>query len=150
MAIARIAETQSKVAVLLRWIETPPTNVDQYELRIGLADAFGRLKVREAIPFLIRNINLQRWHHVNTWMKTAEVVQERMPAVAALILLGHDASKAIIRDYLSIPAADRLPAIFAVARIQDPDSRDFLATVRAQASLERYWADQGLKALDRQ
>jgi hypothetical protein len=35
--------------------------VDKHKLYIGLADAFGEMKTREAIPFLIKNISLQRW-----------------------------------------------------------------------------------------
>jgi len=32
----------------------------EHDLNVGLAEAFGRLKAKEAIPFLIKNITLKR------------------------------------------------------------------------------------------
>jgi hypothetical protein len=44
---------------------------EQNKLEIGLAEVFGRLKTKEAIPFLIENISLERLPpRPNIWMKT--------------------------------------------------------------------------------
>ena len=89
-AVARIVASGSKtVPLLLSLSKKPPAQVNPYALSIGLADAFGQLKTKEAIPFLIKNISLQRGLATpNTSMKTAEVIRQRMPAIAALIQIG--------------------------------------------------------------
>jgi hypothetical protein len=142
-----VAARNSVVPLLLSWTKSPPENVDQRQLFIGLADAFGQLRTKEAIPFLIKNISLQRWLEMNIWLKTAKVIEERLPAVAALVRIGPDASRAIINEYQAIEPDDRLPAIFVVARIRDPEARGFLSSVLGRANLERYWAEEGLKRL---
>ena len=106
------------------------------------------MKTKEAVPFLIKNISLQRWLEMNIWLKTDKVIEERLPAVAALVRIGPDASRAIISEYLTIEPDDRLAAIFVVARIRDPEARGFLSSVLGRANLERYWAEEGLKRLD--
>ncbi len=147
--VARVvASGNNIIPILLSWTKSPPPQVDQNELYIGLADAFGQLKTKEAIPFLIKNISLQRWRELNTWLKTAQVIEERLPAVAALVRIGKDASKALISEYQTLVAEDRLAAIFVVSMIQDPEARTFLASVMGQANLERYWAEEGLKRLE--
>src|ERR1700722_2581682 len=61
-ALASVAASgQSKEPLLLSWVLSPPVGVDSFELSIGLADAFGQLRTKEAIPFLIKNISIQRW-----------------------------------------------------------------------------------------
>src|SRR5271166_1492561 len=57
-AVAEIlASGNAKAPLLLEWTQKPPAQVDQHGLYIGLADAFGQLKTKEAIPFLIKNIS---------------------------------------------------------------------------------------------
>jgi hypothetical protein len=156
-AVAQIGDSgQSKVPLLLSWTRTPPSQVDRYELYIGLADAFSQLKTRDAIPFLIKNISLHRWSgDVNIWLKTPKVIEERLPAVQALIAIGPDASKMLIRTFWEPPLVgeDRAAAIFAISVIasgtNDPEVRAFLSSVLGEASLERRLAEEGLGALDR-
>ena len=139
------------VPLLLSWTKNPPAQVDQHGLFVGLANAFAQLKAKEAIPFLIKNISLQRWIlDMPVWLKTDKVIEERLPAVAALVQIGPDASKAVISEYLTIEPDDRLAAIFVVARIRDPEARGFLVSVLGRANMERYWAEEGLKRLDEQ
>jgi hypothetical protein len=152
---ATVAEVVSsggaKVGLLLSWTQTPPPHVKRDRLYVGLADVFGQLKTKEAIPFLIKNITLQRWLEANTWLKSAEVIEERLPAVAALVLIGPEASKALIRaSWGPMTSEERLATIFAVSRIQDPEARDFLVSALAQANLEGIWAQQGLKVLGKE
>jgi HEAT repeat protein len=152
-AVTMITEArESKVPLLLSWANAPPSDVDKYELYIGLADAFGQLKTREAIPFLIENISLDRTRAVNTWLKAPHVIEERLAAVAALIRIGPDACRALIRaSWGPMTPEDRRAAIFAVSSIASkvhiPEARDFLSAALAEANMDRYWAEEGIKLL---
>jgi hypothetical protein len=147
-----VASGMDKLPLLLSWTRNPPADINENELYVGLADAFGRLRAKEAIPFLIKNISIQRWHDVNTWLKTPSVIEERLPAVAALIQIGPEASKALIRaSWEAMVAEDRLAAIFVISQVKGvPEARAFLSSALAEASLERYWAEEGLKRIDEQ
>ncbi len=141
-----VASGTARIPLLLSWAQAPPAHLDVYQLRIGLADAFGGLRAKEAIPFLIQNISLSRTSKVDTWMKTAQVIEDEMPAVGALIRIGPAASRAIVRSFEApMRQGDRLPAIFVVSQIRDPDARAFLSSELGEANVERYWAEEGLK-----
>lgn len=151
-AVAKIvASGGSKVLLLLSWTRKPPVQVDESELYIGLADVFGKLKTKEAIPFLMKNISIQRWPpSPNTWMKTPQVIEARLPAAAALIQIGPEASKALIHTWEQLVGDERLAAIFVVSRIRGvPEARDFLVSVSGAANMERFWAEEGIKLLDK-
>lgn len=151
-----VASGSAKISLLLKWTRTPPqlNEYDQYKLNISLAEIFGRLKTKEAIPFLIKNISLERWPRPNIWMKTPEVVEGHLPAVAALIQIGPEALEALIHDpWGHKPPDDRLPTIFVVSRIgatltDNNEVRGFLVSVLGSANEERNWAEWGLKRLD--
>lgn len=145
-----VAAGSNAVPLLISLAEKPPTEVNEYELSIGLAEAFGRLKTRDAIPFLMTHIKLQRGlASPNTWLKTAEIIQQRMPAVAALIQIGPEASKALMDGWERMGNEDRLPAIFVISQISGvPEARAFLSSVLGEANMERYWAERALKLLD--
>jgi hypothetical protein len=93
-----VAAGPDKVPILLAWTRNPPSGVDRHQLYIGMADAFGELRTKDAIPFLIKNIDLHRedWPGP-VWLKSAEATKERLPCVAALIKIGPEASDALIR-----------------------------------------------------
>jgi hypothetical protein len=111
-----------------------PPGLNRTELFIGLADVFGELRTKEAIPFLIQNISLARWVRTNIWMKEPDVVQGHLPAVGALIKIGPEASKALVDiDWISKSWDDNLAAIFVVSQIGDPEGRPFLVTAIARA-----------------
>lgn len=132
-AVAKVvAAGNARIFVLLAWTQRPPLGVDEYELDIGLADAFAQLGTKEAIPFLIRNIGLNRWRDVNVWLKTPKVIQERLPAVNALITLGTEALNGV--------------RIAAASEVQDPQARNFLTSTITELNIERFWADEGLKS----
>ena len=146
---AATASGNERLSVLLSWTRKPPPSVNKYELDIGLADVFGQMRAKEAIPFLIENISLNRWVGADPWMKTSKVIEERLPAVGALVRIGPDASKALVRAYWGpMSAKDRAAAIFTVARIRAPEARDFLSQVMMQADFERSLVVRGLKELD--
>jgi hypothetical protein len=155
-AIAKIAASpDSSLPLLLAWVRKPPTDVSDFGLRIGLAEAFGQLKRSEGIPFLIENISLQRGlESPNTWMKTAEVIELRIPAIAALIRIGPEACKEVIKSWDTLGSLeDRLAALIVVSRIAStnkgcPDARVFLSNVLTEASQLRFRAEKGLALLD--
>jgi hypothetical protein len=154
-AVAKVvAAGNARISVLLAWTQKPPLGVDEYELDIGLADAFAQLGTKEAIPFLIKNIGLNRWRDVNVWLKTPKVIQERLPAVNALISLGPEALNRVIQAYWQMQRSeDRLAAVFVVSRIaaasevQDPEARNFLTSTITELNIERFWAEEGLKSM---
>jgi hypothetical protein len=140
----------SSLPQLLSLAADPPAQVEKYQLYLGLAEAFGKLRATEAIPFLIRHITLQHWpDSPNTMMKTADVIKSRMPAVAALIETGSPATKALIRSIERMPPQERLCAIFVISQDADtPEARQFLTSIVGQANLELHWAQVGLRGLD--
>ena len=151
-AIAFVAASRtSRVPLLLSLAKAVPPNVDEHELQVGLADAFGALKVTEAIPFLLRHIALRREALVDLrpWLKTADVIELSFPSVTALISIGPDASVAAMRAYdQATTPEERLAIVFVVSRIGGvPAAKPFLSHVVGRADLERYFAQEGLKAL---
>jgi hypothetical protein len=139
---------------LLSLARDPPDEVDKDGLFVGLADVLGRLRAKDAIPFLIENINLQRYTpaHPNVWIKSDEVILERLPAVVALIRIGPDASRAVIREpWGSRPRDDlddHVAAVFVVAHIRGvPEARSFLVSA-VNNGIGRDWAEEALRLLD--
>jgi hypothetical protein len=128
--------------------------IEKHDLYVGLADAFGQLKARAAIPFLIRDISLERpfLGRPNVWFKENQVVESNFPAAAALIGMGSPAASALIRaSWGCMTDKDRLITLFAVARIaavpanRTAEERNFLHSAIAEAKLERYVSEEGLK-----
>lgn len=148
-SVAAIMQSRRpNIATLLSWATTPPVALDQHELRVGLADAFAALGAKQAIPFLISNITLQRSvPDPDTWMKTEQVIKSRLPAVNALIQIGPAAATAVIQAYKGLTdPTGRLAAIFVVSHTNDASvaQREFLISVVGQANLERHFAEEGL------
>jgi hypothetical protein len=146
-----LASGTNKVPVLLSWTSTTPAQVDKYGLSVGLADVFGGLKTKEAIPFLIKNISRRRVRYVYLapWLKTDQVILNTFPALAALIQIGPAASRALIRAASGpMSPEDRSAAVFAVSRIAGvPEARDFLAQALGESNLEGRFAEEGLERL---
>jgi hypothetical protein len=149
-AIAGIVTSEpGNIQRLLSFGEAPPPHLNRTELFIGLAELFGQLRTKEAIPFLIKNISLARWVRPNIWSKTPHSVEEHLPAVAALIAIGPEASRALTSlEWLHMTVEDHLAAIFVISRIGDPASKAFLLSAVAEAGMERSYAEEGLKLLD--
>lgn len=151
-AIAEVvAEGRKDVPLLLSWTRTLPDVADKYELMLGMAQIFGRLKTREAIPFLIKNITMQVFPQApDTFMKTPEVIEGRMPAIVALIQIGPPASRALLATpFGRMTSEERLAVIFTVSRVPGvPKASEFLKVVAGQANMERSWAENGLNYLD--
>ena len=68
--------------VLLRLAERTPAGVNDREPKIGLATTFGRLRAKEGIPFLVKNVTLQRWPpRPNIWLKSQAAISGHLPAI---------------------------------------------------------------------
>jgi hypothetical protein len=146
-AEARILTAGSaKLPLLLAWTKQPPAGIHDIEFYFGLAEVLGRMKAKEAIPFLVQNIGLNTFPFTDAWTRSPKTIEERLPAVIALIQIGPDASRAVMAAYPKYTEGmDRLAAIFTVSRIAGvPEARGFLVAVLGQANQERYWADEGL------
>lgn len=148
---AAIVEIESSDAAvreqLLRWAVNPPPGVDRRGLKIGLADAFGAVRLPASIPFLIANIGLKRWTDMNTWLKNEAVIEERMPCVRALIQMGPESATALAKAWPELEDEERTAALFVMSRVRNPQTRDFLAGVVAQLRAELRWAEDALRAI---
>jgi len=141
---------EAGVALLLSWARRPPGGVDKAGLYIGLSDAFGRMRAKDAIPFLSANISIQRgvFERADIWMKSPPVIEGAMPAAAALIRIGPEASRFLVHKFQTLSPEDRLAAIFVISRIKGvPEARELLDSVIGQANLETFWAKWGLGEL---
>jgi hypothetical protein len=148
-AVALIAgRGQNGIQTLLAWTREPPSGVDQRELTFGLVYAFGELRTKEAIPFLIKNIDMSWDTDGGLWMKTGRVIDERLPAVHALRQIGSAASVPVIDAYSKgMTRRQRPAAIFVVSAIAAPGAREFLTEAMAEADLEKFEAAEGLRHL---
>jgi hypothetical protein len=147
-----LASGAGNLPLLISWTRTPPAGIDRYELNIGLADAFGSLKAKEAIPFLIENISRRRDPHLDLqpWLRGGGTIERTFPSVAALIQIGPDASRELIRASAKpMLAEDRLAAVFVVSRIKDvPEALPFLRLTRVESNLTLNHAEIGIKLLE--
>ncbi|HBY62067.1 MAG TPA: hypothetical protein DEH78_19785 [Solibacterales bacterium] len=144
-----VAQGPRAEQLLISWTLRAPSDVDFYQLRLGMADAFARWKTREAIPFLIENIDMQPGSRPNIWMKADSAVQAHFRAVNALIRIGPAAASEVMERFWTLPSSVRLHAVFVVAHVADPDSYYFLGEIIHQANLERYWAAEARRKMGR-
>lgn len=150
------ASGKDEAPLLMSWTRKPPPGVDKYELYIGMADAFGQMKTKEAVPFLIGNIGLRRGRPIDfaPWLKTPKAIEETFPAAAALIQIGPDTSGPLIRAFAEpMTAEDRALAIFVISRMLSrgagiPGARAFLTSALGEANREHQWAQEGLDVLN--
>jgi hypothetical protein len=132
-----VSSGNTYVPLLLSWTRTAPPGVNMSQLYVGLADAFGELKTEEAIPFLIGNISMERTRVSlsvsDPWDKGPDVVEARLPAVAALIRIGPPSAKATYPLWWHMSDQDRLAGMYVIARVgEQREASDFFKGVRAQ------------------
>jgi hypothetical protein len=149
-AVEEILQSKEEGLRLLQsWTRRPPSGVDLNGLHFGMAVAFGRMHAPQAIPFLIKNISVQQFpSQPNVWMKSPEVIESRLPAVTALIGIGPEAARALIRQWDTIRSDDErlLAAVFVLARVDGvPEAKEILATEAGRANMIHFWAEDGLR-----
>lgn len=152
-----IASGNARVRLLLSWARHSPAGLGNYpgesSLKVGLADIFGALKTREAIPFLIENIDLPRFLSEPIWLKSDKVIEERRPCASALIRIGSPAAEALMKAFAETgDSSKRSLLIFTLARIAPMTLTRtsivrFLRQAQNEAELERQLAADGLKAI---
>ena len=141
-----VASPATSLPLLLSWVNDPPPGVPARGLVIGLADAFGRLKAKEAIPFLVEHIGLKRYLEVLEWVPDEEEMERRLPAAAALIRIGPEALDPLIQAAWQISDWQARRALFfLLARIASPERRDSLETIRGQLQAEMHWVEKALR-----
>jgi hypothetical protein len=151
-AVQQVAAAQGRwLPVLLSWARNPPDSIQKagahsmHEFQIGLADVFGEIRAKEAIPFLIEHISIERVGLASLWSKTPEVIDERLAAAAALIRIGPEAARAITDAFWTtgMPGRDHFAAIYVVSRIDGAESRKFLDDLIVHLDFERLLAQRG-------
>jgi len=156
-AVADIVAAGNRIVpLLMSWTQKPPSEVDKYDLYIGLADAFAEMKTRESIPFLIKNLSLRRTGIVDfaPWLKAPAVIESTFPTAAALIAIGPGAADALMRAARGpMLPEERTIAIFIITQMiyqhqSVPEARSFLSSAQGHANLELRWAQEGLKLID--
>ncbi len=134
--------------LLLRWTESPPHDVDKYNLYFGLIEVFGRLRTPKAIPFLIDHINWRYPVNLNFSLKSAEAIIAQSPAIEALLRIGPRATIPLMQAYRRpLTPDDRLAVIFTLAQLKDGLAKEFLLDARRHAYQEIHSAEQGLGLL---
>jgi hypothetical protein len=146
-AILGVLEQRTpSVSRLIELGRNPPPGINQHGLRIGLADLFGRMRAEEAIPFLVANITLQRYGDMNTWTRTDQVIEGRLPAGHALILIGAPAVEPLARAYWKPTTSEERNAImFTLSRIANPGTEEFFNAAMFGLRLQKEWAEAGIK-----
>lgn len=151
-AVAELSPADPLVLkTLLDLAERPSNEIRHLKLKVGLADAFGKLRAKAAIPFLIQNLGLERGWDMNTSLKSEEVILERRAAVAALVQIGAEAVPALISAHrVMTNREDRQMAIFALSRIADPVALDYLQLEYSYLQLEGEYISRALERKNKQ
>ena|SRR3569833_1035916 len=149
-AVLLVAESRREGIALLMELTTKLfPGADDHNLQVGLADVFGELKAEESIPFLRSYLILRRSEGADfaPWTKTDAVVLRSFPCVQALISIGANASRALIKEYAGRNESEnRQAAIFVVAHIPNvAEAAGFLTRVSNPTILERDYINKGLK-----
>jgi hypothetical protein len=118
-------------------------------LRVGLTDAFGVLRTKEAIPWLITTITY--WRHgdlndVSRWRYPSATLEYEFPAVQALVRIGPPALDALIQTYHreQLSLETRRAIVFTVSRIKDPGAKHFLKNVQHDINQLQRFVNEGL------
>lgn len=152
--LSRISPQDKDLERLLLKISESPSGqnenrIDHYNLHVGLADAFGRLGTKEAIPWLIANITLWRYGlpaNIRRWQHPSQDLEGAFPAVRALARIGPEALDALIQSYYSKPLniETRLAIVFASSRIHNPRAKQLLKSVQYDINQLQKFVNEGL------
>lgn len=117
----------------------------------AMAQIFGRLGVKEAVPFLVREIDVDT-RFVRP--RGSLPVDRGSPAIKALIEIGKEATPELLRRFAGLKACDdetcglqRLAVVIALAGVADPRARPALMEASKRSGPERLVAVDGLRSL---
>jgi hypothetical protein len=118
-----------------------------------MAQIFGRLRIKEAIPFLVREID------VDTFVVRPRGSLPRntgSPAIKALLEIGKEATPDLLRRFDELKTCDaegcrmsRLALVITLANIGDPRARAALELAAKWPAPEGLVAADGLRVLNR-
>lgn len=125
------------VPLLLKWAKNPPK--DDIALmgihRVGLADAFGELKVKEAIPFLLENINMNReMLHADSGGGAEARYQadiKNKPAMTALIKIAELEPMQYAYTQNRLTWREREEVLIVICEIAETKSETYLLSLKA-------------------
>ena len=124
------------VPLLLKWTKNPPK--DDIALmgihRVGLADAFGELKVKEAIPFLLENIDMNREVLHSVAMGAEERYQadiKNKPAMTALIKIAELEPLQYAYRQNRLTWREREEVLIVICEIAETKSETYLLSLKA-------------------
>lgn len=142
------ANPGSCMPILMKWSEAAPAGIDYEDLAVGLAETFGRLRYADAVPFLIRNIDITRFGMTPSYMKTSASLRRARPAADALIQIGEAAREGVMRAVSGRATPDdRVMLIFVLSQIGGGEVRQFLRVMRGYAAAEKMFCEVGLGEL---
>jgi len=68
-----------------------------------MIEIFGRLRTKEALPFLVEHIAMDENAMATIWMKSPQSIAASVPGVQALLRIGPDATPALLRALEKLP-----------------------------------------------
>ena len=164
---AVVASTGPALPWLLAWAKCPLDSawvkckdgpplvyrVDPWSLFWPMAEIFGRLRVKEAIPYLIENI----WIGNGPIRKDDPELHTQSPAIHALLQIGPDATPALLQALRKWPSRSNAPPyrqnhlgiLIALAYMDDPRARTALEQAAKEPGFEGKVAQEGLPRLDK-
>ena len=137
------------VPLLLKWTKDPP-KIDEALMgvhRVGMADAFGELKVKESIPFLLQYIYLNREIPHNSTLGTEVRYQEDLnnkPAMTALIKIGEIDSLVKYYYFEKLTWSDREDLFRVICKMAGVNSKHYLLEFKDTIETNRKRLDEAL------
>ncbi len=133
------------------------TEAETSLLNLSMIEIFGRLRTKDAIPFLVEHISSDSTAMNTIWMRGPETIAEALPAIQALLKIGRDATPELIRALGKIPYCpswtdckrkDRIAIVVTLAMLKDPRAKAALEKETEHSSKEGDIAFQALKSMD--
>lgn len=147
---AAVKSPARSLPILLRWIDHPPDLVHVRDLKVGMAEVFGRLRVRKAIPFLVSNIFLNDLPGpAAVWAGTQDEVLGRLPAVRALARIGPEAALALTRAREEKTGDEELAVELAICLTANSKATSLLTDIRNNGLLLMRLSQEGIEFLNR-
>jgi hypothetical protein len=131
----------------------PEAGIFPDNLVSSMAEIFGRLRIREAIPFLVREIDVETF---KLRPRGSLPRNAGSPPIKALIEIGKEATPDLLRRFAEVKTCDaedcrmsRLAVVIALANIADPRARVALEQAAKWPAPDGAIAADGLRNLSR-